>query len=105
MFLIDHLKTLSTEISSYDNDHSVRYYLPKDKMSIGTIRITVTPGPINDAYIITSMDINRLIAYIMAINDMKIEMGEALVLTIRQHATKTLNDYLNGGNDNISNKL
>ena len=30
MLLIDHLKTLSTEISSYDNDHSVRYYLPKE---------------------------------------------------------------------------
>ena len=94
---MDYLKPLSTEISSYEHDHSVRYYLPQDKMSIGTIRITTTPGTINDAYIITSMDINRLIAYIMAIHNLPVQMGDAIVLTIRQHAINILKENLKGG--------
>jgi len=92
-----YLKDITTEISTYDNDHSIRFYLPKDKWSLGTIRIRHTSGPINDAYIITSMDINRLISYIMAINNLPTEMGDAIVLTIRQHAINKLEQYLKGG--------
>jgi len=94
---MDYLKNIRTEISSYDNDHSIRFYLPQDKMSLGTIRMTKTPGPINDAYIITSMNINYLIQYIMVSNNLPIELGDAIVLTIRQHATNKLKEMLKGG--------
>jgi hypothetical protein len=94
---MDYFKNIIIKISKYEDDYSIRFYPPQDKISIGTLRITTTPGTINDAYIITSMEINRLIAYIMAIHNLPVQMGDAIVMTIRNYSVNKLKQYINGG--------
>lgn len=90
---MDYFKNITIEITKYDDDYSIRFYHPQDKLSIGIIRISNH----NNNLITTSMNINTLIEYIMINNKLPIEMGDAIVMTIRNHATNKLEDYLKGG--------
>jgi len=86
-------KNITTEISEYDNNYSVRFYHPQDKWSLGIIRISNH----NNNLITTSMEINTLIEYIMLNNKLPIEMGDVIVMTIRNYAIDKLKQYINGG--------
>jgi hypothetical protein len=96
---MDYFKNITIEITKYEDDYSIRFYHPQDKWSLGIIRITNH----NNNLITTYMNINTLIEYIMLNHKLPTEMGDAIVMTIRNHAINKLEQYLKGGNDNISN--
>lgn len=99
---MDYFKNLNISISRYDDDYSVRYYHPQDKMNIGVIRITNN----NNNLITISMNINDLIQYIMVSNNLPIEMGDTIVMTIRNHTITKLKEYIKEmTNDNIPDSL
>jgi hypothetical protein len=99
---MDYFKNLNISITKYDDDYSVRFYHPQDKMSFGIIRITNH----NNNLITTYMSINDLIQYIMVTYNLPIEMGDSIVMTIRNKTIDELNKYIKGGNnDNIPDSI
>jgi hypothetical protein len=99
---MDFFKNLNISITKYDDDFSVRFYHPQDKMSLGVIRLTNH----NNNLITTSMNINDIIQYIMVTNNLPVEMGDTIVMTIRNKTIDEINKYLNGGNnDNIPDSI
>ncbi len=99
---MDYFKNLNISITKYDDDFSVRFYHPQDKMSLGVIRLTNH----NNNLITTSMNINDIIQYIMVTYNLPIEMGDTIVMTIRNKTIDEINKYLNGGNnDNIPDSI
>lgn len=52
------------------------------------------------------MSINDLIQYIMVANNLPVEMGDSIVMTIRNKTIDELNKYIKGGNnDNIPDSI
>lgn len=99
---MDYFKNLNISITKYENDFSVRFYHPQDKMSLGVIRLTNH----NNNLITTSMSINDIIQYIMVTYNLPVEMGDTIVMTIRNKTIDEINKYLNGGNnDNIPDSI
>ena len=100
---MDYFKNLKISISKYDDDYSIRFYHPQDNMSFGVIRLT----NLNNNLITTSMYINELIQYIMVSNKLPIEMGDSIVMTIRNKAIEEINNYIQkgGNNDNLSDSI
>lgn len=99
---MDYFKNLNISITKYNDDYSVRFYHYQDKMSLGIIRLTNH----NNNLITTSMSINDLIQYIMVTYNLPIEMGDTIVMTIRNKTVDELNKYIKGGNnDNIPDSI
>jgi hypothetical protein len=92
------LDGLTFKVSSIDNNYSVRYYGKSGGRALGIIRFTVNhkvDGKIPQVIpIITSMDLNELIGYIMGMNNLSANMGDYIVYLIRSHSTKMVKDHL-----------
>jgi hypothetical protein len=88
-------KNLICKISQYDNDYSIRFYTPNSNMAIGIIRISNH----NNNLLISSMDINELIGYVMLENNLPTEMGDTIVMTIRHKAIDEINNYIQKGGE------
>jgi len=62
--------------------------------------------PIKVIVYLLSMSINDLIQYIMVANNLPVEMGDSIVMTIRNKTIDELNKYIKGGNnDNIPDSI
>ena len=96
-------KNITIKISKYNDDYSVRYYAPHSTLALGIIRLSKH----NNNLITTSMDINELIQYVMVNNKLPIEMGDSIVMTIRNKTIEEINTYIQmgGNNDNIPDSI
>ena len=96
------LKEFTPKVECVDGMCSVRYYLNKGELSMGIIRIQHSrkEGKIpQDIILITSMDLDNLLGYIMETQQLPIEYGETIVNIIRMDATQRVREFINKGDE------
>lgn len=95
------LNDFTYKVDKYgDNDVAIRYYLSDSPMSVGVIRaITVNDGLGRMVPIIKSFDAVRMVEYIMKRYNFSTEDPPDIMMEIRKHATVTMIDEYNKGDN------
>ena len=92
------LDGLIPKVDCMENNCSVRYYGKSGEIALGIVRFIINhkvDGKIPQVIpIISSMDLDGLIGYIMGTNNLSANMGDYIVYLIRSHSTKMVKDHL-----------